>query len=335
MDAAITQIYPEARVIAYADDCLVLHPDRSVLDHCQQRLMAWLAAIGLTLNITKTRICHTLAGEQPGMDVLGFHIRQYRMGKHQSGKGPKGHQRLGFKTLITPAKANVKVHLAELGRIIRAGRAWPQAALIRQLNPVIRGWANYYRPWVSQATFSRVDHLTWVKRRHWARRRHPNTSVRWVYDRYWPQRNSHRVFATPATRQGQASLASHREVSSRWHAKVAGHRSPYDGDGVYWSTRRGRYPTISPRLATLLKRQGGRCTYCGLFFQHDDQVEVDHISGDRQDARSSNLQALHGHCHEAKTREKGDYLPIGLCDKHQDTEERSARKRARSVLEQR
>jgi RNA-directed DNA polymerase len=335
MDAAITQIYPEARVIAYADDCLVLHPDRSVLDHCQQRLTAWLAAIGLTLNTTKTRICHTLEGEQPGMDFLGFHIRQYRMGKHQSGKGPRGHQRLGFKTLITPAKANVKAHLAELGRIIRAGRAWPQAALIRQLNPVIRGWANYYRPWVGQATFSRVDHLTWVKLRHWARRRHPNTSARWVYDRYWPRRNSRRVFATPATRQGQAYLASHSEVSSRWHAKVAGNRSPYDGDWVYWSTRQGRYPTVSPRLATLLKRQGGRCAHCRLFFQHDDQVEVDHISGDRQDSRSSNLQVLHGHCHDAKTREQGEYLPIGLRDKHQDTEERSARKRARSVLEQR
>jgi RNA-directed DNA polymerase len=102
------------------------------------------------------------------------------MGTHQSGKGPRGHQPLGFNTLITPAKANVKAHLAALGRLLRAGRAWPQAALIRQLNPVIRGWAHDDRPWVSQATFSRVDHLIWVKRRHWARRRHPNTSARGV-----------------------------------------------------------------------------------------------------------------------------------------------------------
>jgi RNA-directed DNA polymerase len=138
----------------------------------------------------------------------------------------------------------------------------------------------------------------------------------------------------PATRQDQAYLASHSEVSSQWHAKVAGNRSPYDGDWVYWSTRRGRYLTVSPRLATLLKRQGGRCAYCGLFFQHDAPMEVDHISGDRQDSRSSNLQALHGHCHDAKTREQSEYLPIGMCDRHQDTEERSARKRARSVLEQ-
>ncbi len=335
MDTAITQVYPEARVIAYADDCMVLHEDRSVLEHCQHLFMTWLAEIGLTLNVTKTHIRHTLEGDQPGMDCLGFHIRQYRVGIHQSGKRPRSHQRLGFKTLITPAKTNVKAHLAELGRIIRSGRAWPQAALIRQLNPKIRGWANYYRTWVSQATFSRVDHLTWVKLRHWARRRHPNASAGWVYDRYWPRRDSRRVFATPATPQGQVYLTSHREVPSLWHAKVAGNRSPYDGDWVYWSTRRGRDPTVGPRLATLLKRQGGRCAYCGLFFQHDDQLEVDHISGHRRDSRYSNLQALHGHCHDAKTRAHGEYLPVGRRDKHQDTEERSARKRARSVLEQR
>src|SRR5688572_27574159 len=85
IDEAVTKVYPEARVIAYADDCMVLHPERSVLEHCQQLLMTWLAEIGLTLNTTKTRIRHTLEGDQPGMDFLGFHIRQYRVGKHQSG----------------------------------------------------------------------------------------------------------------------------------------------------------------------------------------------------------------------------------------------------------
>jgi RNA-directed DNA polymerase len=335
MDEAITQVYPEARVIAYADDGVVLHEARLVLEHCQHLLITWLAAIGLPLNVAKTHIHHTLEGDQPGMDCLGFHIRQYRVGPRQSGKGPRGHQRLGFKTLITPAKANVKAHLAELGRIMRSRRAWPQAALIRQLNPKIRGWANYYRTWMSQAAFSRLDHLTWVKLRHWARRRHPNASAGWVYDRYWPRRDARRVFATPATPQGQVSLTSHSEVPRLWHAKVAGHRSPYDGDWGYWSTRRGRDPTVGPRLATLLKRQGGRCAYCGLFCQHDDQLEVDHISGHRRDSRYNNLQALHGHCHDAKTREHGEYLPVGLRDKHQNTEERGARKRARSVLEQR
>jgi len=58
----------------------VLHPDRAVLEHCQQLLIEWLAGIGLTLNTSKTRISHTLEGDQPGMDFLGFYIRQYRVG---------------------------------------------------------------------------------------------------------------------------------------------------------------------------------------------------------------------------------------------------------------
>lgn len=247
--------------------------------------------------------------------LLPDHIRQYRMGKHQSGKGPGGRERLGYKTLITPAKANIKDHLAELGRLIRAGQNWPQAAVIHKLNPKIRGWANYYRPWVSQATFGRLDHLTWEKLRSWARRRHSNKPARWVVNRYWHRRDSRQVFATPATQSSQAYLASHSDTASLRHAKVAGNRSPYDGDWVYWSKRQGRYPMVRPRLATLLKRQGGRCTYCGLFFQHVDQLEIDHINGDRRDSRYANLQALHGHCHDTKTRNQGEHLPVGIRDK--------------------
>lgn len=334
MDEAITQVYPEARIIAYADDCMVLHPDRSVLDHCQQLLTTWLAEIGLALNTTKTRIRHTLEGDQPGMDFLGFHIRQYRVGKHQSGKTSRG-SRLGYKTLIQPAKANVADHLAELGRIIREAKAWPQAALIHKLNPKIRGWANYYRSGVSKATFSRLDYLMWAKLRHWANRRHSKKSAGWVVNRYWTHRGARWVFATPATRQGQMSLTFHHAIPMQRHVKVAGNRSPYDGDWVYWSARQGRYPTVSPRLATLLKKQSGRCAQCGLYLQHDDLLEMDHIDGDRKNARLINLQVLHGHCHDVKTREKGEYLPAGMRDQHQNTEERSAGKLARSDLEQR
>ena len=92
---------------------------------------------------------------------------------------------------------------------------------------------------------------------------------------------------------------------------------------------------VSPRLATLLKRQQGRCPYCGLFFQHGDQLEIDHINGEQRDSRYVNLQAIHGHCHDAKTRDQGEHLPVGMRDKHQSTEERRDRKRSCAVLKQR
>ncbi|RPJ38689.1 MAG: group II intron reverse transcriptase/maturase [Planctomycetaceae bacterium] len=335
MDEAITRVHPRARVIAYADDCVVLHEDRRVLEHCQQLLMTWLAEIGLTLNEAKSCIHHTLEGDQPGFAFLGFHIRQYWVGKHQAGKGPGGHTRLGFKTLIKPAKANIQEHLAELGRVIRRGKALPQGVLIRQLNPKIRGWANYYRTGVSQDAFGRLDHLTWKKLRRWAHRRHPNKAAGWVMKRYWHRLDTRLTFATSPTASDAVHLSTHSEVAITRHVKVKGNRSPYDGDWVYWSTRQGRHPSVSLRLAKLLQQQGGRCTYCGLFFQHADQIEVDHINRDRRDSRYANLQALHGHCHDAKTREQGDYLPLGMHDKHQDTEERRDAKVSCAVLEQR
>jgi RNA-directed DNA polymerase len=138
MEEAITQVSPRARVIAYADNCVVLHEDRQVLEHCQQLLLTWLAEIGLTLNEAKCRIRHTLDGDQLGFTFLGFHIRQYRVGKYHSGTGPGGH-RLGYKTLIKPAKANIAAHLAEIGQIIRRSKALPQSEVINQLNPKIPG----------------------------------------------------------------------------------------------------------------------------------------------------------------------------------------------------
>ena len=335
MEEAITQVYPRARVIAYADDCVVLHEDHTVLEHCKQLLMTWLAEIGLTLNETKSHMGHTLEGDQPGFEFLGFHIRQYRVGKHQSGKRPDGRQRLGYKTLIKPAKANIERHLAEIGRIIRRGQSWSQGALIQQLNPKIRGWANYYRTCVSQAVFERLDFLTWEKLRSWAHRRHTTKTIGWAIERYWHRLDTRWVFATSPTSPDAVHLHTHSGVATTRHVKVRGNRSPYDGDWVYWSTRQGRHPSASPRLAKLLKAQRGRCRYCGLFFQHDDRIEIDHISGDRRDSRYANLQALHGHCHDAKTREHRDYLPPGMRDKHQDTEERRDAKVSCSVLEQR
>jgi RNA-directed DNA polymerase len=313
---------------------VVLHEDRRVLEQCQQLLMTWLAAMGLTLNEAKSRIQHTLEGDQPGFDFLGFHIRQYRVGKHHSGRHASGH-RLGYKTLIKPAKANIQAHLAELGRIIRRSKALPQSDLIRQLNPKIRGWAHYYRIGVSKAVYARLDHLTWIKLRRWAHRRHATKSIGWAIERYWHRVDTRRAFATPPTGPDAVYLHTHSEVAITRHVKVQGNRSPYDGDWMYWSTRQGRHPNVSPRLAKLLKQQRGRCRYCGLFFQQEDEIEIDHINGDRHDTRYSNLQALHGHCHDAKTREQGDYLPRRMRAKHCDTEERGERKPSRPVLEQR
>ena len=85
--------------------------------------------------------------------------------------------------------------------------------------------------------------------------------------------------------------------------------------------------------ATLLKRQGGRCSWCGLYFKHgEDMVERDHIIPTSRggDGKTTNLQLLHGHCHDVKTAK--DQAVEGTPDKNHTTEEPCERKRTRTVL---
>ncbi|MBC6456077.1 MAG: hypothetical protein GDA43_25245, partial [Hormoscilla sp. SP5CHS1] len=73
-------------VVRYADDFVVMHDDRSMIEQAKGVVEQWLMGIGLRLKAEKTKISHTLEGEDPGFDFLGINIRQYKVGKYRSGK---------------------------------------------------------------------------------------------------------------------------------------------------------------------------------------------------------------------------------------------------------
>jgi RNA-directed DNA polymerase len=83
----------------------------------------------------------------------------------------------------------------------------------------------------------------------------------------------------------------------------------------------------------LLKRQGGRCRWCGLYFKHgEDLVELDHIIPTSRggNGKTTNLQLLHGHCHDVKTAK--EQAVAGILDTNHTTEEPCERKRTCTVL---
>jgi len=261
---------------------------------------------GLELKPSKTRLTHTLnryEKQSPGFDFLGFNIRQYPVGKYQSGKN--NGTLLGFKTLIKPSKRKLKLHAESLRSIIKTHKTAPQSELINRLNPVIRGWANYYSTVVSKEIFSGMSKLTYQQLRAWGNRRHPNKNQSWVVNKYWQTiGNDNWVFANRKEGKRQRMhLIKHSETPIVRHIKVQGGRSPYDGDFVYWCTRMGKHPEVDTRTATLLKRQKGKCAHCGLFFKDGDLLEIDHITPERKGGKNSydNLQLLHRHCHDKKT----------------------------------
>src|SRR5260370_28094588 len=110
----------------------------------------------------KTRFSHTLRLYEGnvGFDLLGFTVRQFSVGKHKSSRN-KYRKILGFKVIIRPSKQTVTNHIAQIKTIIRKHRHSPQEALIAELNPVVRGWANSYRTQASKQTFSTCDYVLW------------------------------------------------------------------------------------------------------------------------------------------------------------------------------
>lgn len=304
------RIVGKANIIRYADDFVVLCEELTVVQRCREIISQWLKDIGLELKPEKTRLAHTLNPElsedgQAGFDFLGFHIQQYPVGKYRSSEDTHG-RKLGFITLITPTKKASKVHSEEIGRIIRQHNNAPQAALISKLNPIIRGWANYYRfsDGKTTAEFRRQDYLLYLKLRSWAKRRSQG-NLKIALNKYWHSRNGNNwVFSTRKGKNFLRLLAhSDVECSSTSYVKVKGDKSLYDGDLVYWSTRMGEHPEMPSRKALLLKRQKGKCAHCNHYFQDGDLLEVDHIipRALRGKDEYRNLQLLHRHCHDVKT----------------------------------
>lgn len=297
--------YKNLQIIRYCDDFVVIHKSLSVVQRCQGLIEDWLSQYGLHLKVSKTRLCHTLdslAEQAPGFNFLGFNIRQYRVGKHHCSKQPKTGKRLGFVTLIKPSKEKVLSHLRALKRELRRLRGAPQEAVIRDLNPRIRGWAMYYRPSTARKTFEALDHLVFLKLWRWAKHRHPNKGGHWVIAKYFRQHGGDNWrFKTPK----DAFLIRHTDHAIMRHIKVQKGRSPYDGDHIYWSTRMGRHPLLPMRVTKLLKKQKGRCYACGHFFRADDAMEVHHLDGCHKNYRSSNLALLHGHCHDGAHSNRG------------------------------
>ena len=297
-------------IIRYADDFVILHEDKAVVQRCREIISEWLIGIGLELKPEKTRLTHTFNPElsedgAAGFDFLSHHIQQYPAGKYRSNRNTHG-EVLGFNTLITPSKKASKVHSEEVGRIITKHRSSPQAVLIKDLNPVIRGWASFYSnsDAATVGELSKQDYLTYLKLRQWGKRRCGNSKD--GHDKYWTSIDGDNwVFATSQGKANPLRLLKHKDTacSSTNYVKVKSDKSPYDGDLIYWSSRLGTHPEMPNRKAKLLKLQLGKCPWCGLNFLDWDVLEADHITprtiGGKDEYK--NLQLLHRHCHDEKT----------------------------------
>jgi RNA-directed DNA polymerase len=269
----------------YADDFVVTAPTREVLEeYVIPQLTEFLQQRGLTLSEAKTRIVHV----SEGFNFLGFHIRRF-----------------GRKLLTKPQKEKVLRHLRGIKTYLNAHKQYPAEAVIWHLNPVIRGWANYYRHCAAKETYSYVGHRQWQMLWSWARRRHPTKGMWWIKQRYfradgyWTFYSKHvelvRITATPIRR----------------FVKVSGRSSPLDPKiRAYWQTRTKQLvaeQTASKQKQALLKTQQGKCAMCGLLLATTAEAHIHHVIPQGQGGSEdlSNKRVVHYWCHQQHHQRSG------------------------------
>ena len=121
----------------------------------------------------------------------------------------------------------------KIRRLIQAALGLTQEALLRQLNPLLRGWANYYRNGAAKATFGKLDHYVWRKLWRWISRRHPNKSPAWKKRKYFSAAGDKRGVqrSDPSPQKGQSRVLTLYRMASTTierHIKVRGTANPYD-----------------------------------------------------------------------------------------------------------
>jgi RNA-directed DNA polymerase len=194
--------------VRFADDFIITGVTKELLEYeIKPMVQEFLKERGLELSEAKTKISHI----EDGFDFLGFSIRRY-----------KG------KLLIKPAKANIKRFMENVRQILKSNKSAKTDNLILQLNPVIRGWGNFYRHVASSRIFSLLDHRIWEATWQWAKRRHPNKGRKWIKRKYY-QREGNRNWAF-REKNDRFSLSLLSKIHFNMHVKIKADANPYDPD---------------------------------------------------------------------------------------------------------
>jgi RNA-directed DNA polymerase len=301
---------PSVNFIRYADDFIVTGRSKDLLEKEVKPLIEqFLRERGLELSPTKTVITHV----KTGFDFLGQNVRRYPDGKRR----------------IKPSKKNVKTFLDDIRRTIKAALGSSAADLIRQLNPKIRGWANYHRHTMNKSTFARVDHEIFSSLWRWARRRHPRKAARWCKEKYFANHAGQdwSFFGEVLDDAGQPRNIWLLRASStpiKRHTKIQGDANPYDpAYETYFEKREEDHMRESFRGTRILRflwyEQHGLCPVCNIKITRVTGWRLHYCLSRTMGGSNSaeNCLLLHPECHDRVHRlrlsvSKPRLLPRGV-----------------------
>lgn len=167
-------------LVRYADDFVIMCRAQSQAREAHRRVEIIMTRLGLALNPEKTRLVN-MAGGKEGFVFLGCAIRKRRSVQ----RNPRWH----FVQRWPSPKAmkNIRSRVHELTDPQSAGKR-DVTEVIQALNPVIRGWGNYFRSGNADRKFNQLDSYVWSRLNRWQRRRAGQRSrfkaSEWPHERY-------------------------------------------------------------------------------------------------------------------------------------------------------
>ncbi|WP_319803729.1 group II intron reverse transcriptase/maturase [Wolbachia endosymbiont (group A) of Acrocera orbiculus] len=226
-------------LIRYADDFIISGFTHELLeDEVKPMVSSFLRERGLALSEEKTKITFITKG----FDFLGCNVRRYSK-----------------KLFITPSKESIKRFLKKVRALIKANIGSSQAVVIKSLNPLLRGWGNYYRHVCAKKAFSKIDNEIWHSLWKWAKTRHPRKGLRWIKNRYFKVMNHRQwVFATSVCKNKPKeirfmSLLKLSDIPIRRHVKIRADANPLD---LKWKKYFDERVKRTRMLASSFSREG-------------------------------------------------------------------------------
>lgn len=299
-------------VVRYADDFVVCCESKEDAARVRDVLLPpWLAERGLALSEEKTRIVHLTEG----FDFLGFNVRHYHTPQTT---------RTGFKLLIKPSPKAVSRKREELRTVWLRLKGQPVKVVLTRLNPIIRGWANYYRAVCAKETFQGMDHWMHKRALRYVKHTHPGKSQQWRHNRYWgrlnPARQDDGVFGDKHS--GRYLLRFAWFPIAR-HILVKGTASPDDPRlrEYWWARRKVNLRHLSRDDLRLAEAQDWCCPVCGRDLTLAGEELQRHHKKPRGEGGTdawSNRELVHLYCHQQrhaqlrrKRRDEADDEPMG------------------------
>ena len=309
VDTEIDAIKCKIAMVRYADDFVIMCETKEEAENMYIKLKPYLQKRGLELAPDKTKVTHVTKG----FDFLGFNVRRYT--------NIKGNQDRS-KLLIKPSKASIKEFKAKIKEVFETLRGTNVGTLIRRINPIIRGTANYWKTVVSKEIFGALDHYIWSKTYKFLRQLHPTKSWRyWITKRYFKKDiygvSKDKWLLTDPKGKYQIRRMAWTEIKR--HELIKYKNSPFNATLKEYYERRDikEFERNSVEFyQKLAKKQKYKCPFCGMsVIDFKESIERHHKVARAQggDNTMKNSLLVHTSCHISWHKEyparKGAFIP--------------------------